>query len=37
MSKKNDTLIDWIVECGCGAIIGTAIVIIIVIIIGSLS
>ena len=36
MSRKNDTLLDWIVECGCGALIGWAIVIIIVIILGLL-
>lgn len=22
MSKKNDTLLDWIVECGVGGIVG---------------
>lgn len=37
MSKKNDTLFDWIVECGCGALIGWVITLIIIIIIGLLS
>ena len=36
MSRKNDTLLDWVVECGCGGLIGAAIAIIIIIILGLL-
>lgn len=34
MSDKKDTLTDWVVECGCGGLIGAAIAIIIIIILG---
>lgn len=34
MSKKKDTLFDWIFECGVGAIIGFLVVIVLFLLIG---